>query len=79
MKPKPPPRDCELCGVVDAVRGNRYCKKCGRAVLLELQQKGYLSDSIPPKPFSDERGRKGLKDPKTLGGSAEMGGDGDDW
>lgn len=31
---------CQKCGFHDAVRRQKYCKKCGKAVLEELRQKG---------------------------------------
>lgn len=74
MQPKKP---CQMCNAAVAVCGEKYCKNCKRCVLAELKAAGYLTETRPPIQPTEQRGRRALN-PKTLGGSAELGTDGDE-
>ena len=77
-KPKYQPKACCECRSEDAVRGEKYCSGCRKAVLAMLKADGYLEDSKPPTMFSDERGRKS-NNWTVFGGAPKAGTDGDDW
>lgn len=73
---------CQRCGEAEAVRKEKYCKGCKKAVLAELKAEGYLQDTRDASPkchsvFNDQRGRKGTRSADLLGGSAEWHTDGD--
>jgi hypothetical protein len=48
---------------------NRYCGKCSKRVRAELQRSGYLQNTYVPPYFSEERGRKGMRDMRVVGGT----------
>jgi len=77
-KQKQPSKPCQKCNDKPAIQGEKYCTGCRKSVLSEMAESGYL-ENRPAGTFSDERGRKNRADYKTLGGSAEMGSDGDVW
>jgi len=60
---------CERCGRRIGNRKNRYCRRCGRIVLRQMEKAGYLQDTYVPPYFSDERGRKGMRSLWALGGA----------
>jgi hypothetical protein len=60
--------NCERCGEAIKNQTFRFCVKCRRVVLRELQAVGYLQDTYVPPYFSEERGRKGMRSPQVLGG-----------
>jgi hypothetical protein len=72
-----PEKPCQRCTRTIAVFGEKYCKSCRETVLTELRQSGYLQDDKPASMPSDELGRKSLSW-EVIGGSAEIGNDGDD-
>ena len=49
---------------------NRYCGRCSKKVRAELQRSGYLQSTYVRPYFSEELGRKGMRDPRVLGGVA---------
>lgn len=73
-------KQCESCNMEPAVTSERFCKKCRKARLALLEAEGYL-DKVPRScsTFSEELGRKRTVDLNSLGGTAEMNSDGDDW
>lgn len=76
-QPKPDPKPCRKCVDRLAVLGERYCKSCKHDVLKEMESSGYLTDTRPAKARSEQYGRKAISS-ETIGGSAEIGADGDD-
>ena len=59
---------CQKCGRATGKRTNRYCSDCGKEVRRRMGKSGYLQDTYVPRYFSDERGRKGMRDPRVLAG-----------
>ena len=39
-----PTKPCELCNLIDAVRGQRYCTGCKAVVLKQLRDAGYIDN-----------------------------------
>ena len=76
MRRKRQTQTCQRCSDHPAVFEEKFCKSCRKAVLDELKSSGYLTDPIP-KQHRGDIGRK-CRDLRVLGGSAEMGTDGDD-
>lgn len=60
---------CGQCGQPTGNRKERYCRPCRKAVLLQMKLGGYLQETYVPPYWSDERGRKGLRDTRVLGGT----------
>lgn len=75
-KAKLNPKPCQKCVDRLAVLGERYCKSCKHDVLKEMESSGYLTDTRPAKARSEQFGRNAISS-ETIGGSAEMGADGD--
>jgi hypothetical protein len=40
-----PARTCDSCKTQEAVKGEKYCKPCKKAVLLQLKEAGYLREA----------------------------------
>lgn len=59
---------CQRCGESNPRRMNRYCSPCTRIVMTEIAKSGYFQSTYAPRIFSEERGRKGMRDPRVLGG-----------
>ena len=59
---------CERCGGPNRIKANRYCTPCKHVVLREQREAGYFQSTYAPRVFNDERGRKGMRDPRVLGG-----------
>ena len=74
---KPNPKPCQKCVERLAVLGERYCKSCKHEVLKEMESSGYLTDTRPAKARSEQFGRSAVSS-ETIGGSTELGSDGDD-
>ena len=62
-------KPCERCGGRKSNRKNRFCGKCRKKVIAEMKRSGYLQDTYVPPYFSDERGRKGMRDMRVIGGA----------
>lgn len=60
--------NCEMCGSALANRKNRYCPECTKIVRRRMRESGYLQSAYVQPYFSDERGRKGMRDTRVLGG-----------
>ncbi len=60
--------NCQICGSALRDKTNRYCFKCSKGVRRKMAQSGYLQKTYVPPYFSEERGRKGMRDPRILGG-----------
>ena len=78
--PRRPAKPCQMCECENSVAGEKYCRKCRMRVIANLKNEGYLD--VAPRStriFSDERGRGGGVSTKTLGGTAELNSDGDNW
>jgi uncharacterized OB-fold protein len=60
--------NCQTCGCRMSTPKNRYCGRCSKKVRAELQRSGYLQSTYVRPYFSEELGRKGMRDPRVLGG-----------
>jgi hypothetical protein len=60
--------NCEMCGSILTNRKDRYCPPCTKVMRRRMRESGYLQSAHVPPYFSDERGRKGLRDTRVLGG-----------
>ena len=60
--------NCQKCGCPIRNRTNRYCYRCAKRVRAQLRRSGYLQDTYVPPYFSEERGRKGMRDTRVLAG-----------
>lgn len=61
--------NCHICGCEMKNRKNRYCRFCAAGVVRKMRESGYLQDTYVPRYFSDERGRKGMRDMRAVGGA----------
>ena len=61
--------NCETCGCRMSNRKNRYCGKCAKLVRAQMNRSRYLQDTYVPPYFSDERGRKGMRDMRVIAGA----------
>ena len=68
---------CIECKKIEAVKAEKYCKKCRAVVLKHLDSDGYFTNPWERKPPSEQVGRH-VRDLKALGGVCEMNNDGDD-
>ncbi len=59
---------CQTCGRPMSTPKNRYCSGCSKKVRAELRRSGYLQSTYVRRYFSEELGRKGMRDPRVLGG-----------
>jgi hypothetical protein len=48
---------------------NRYCGECAKQVRAAMHRAGYLQSTYVPPYFSDERGRKGMRNMVVVGGA----------
>jgi hypothetical protein len=60
---------CQKCGCSNSNRKNRFCNKCKKELLAEMARSGYLQNTYVPPYFSDERGRRGMRDMRVVGGA----------
>ena len=74
MKPTKP---CKRCEIGRAKQDEKFCGKCAAIVRSELQSSGYLTDTRTQYTPKERRGRS-QRPSHTVGGSAEMGSDGDE-
>lgn len=77
-KPKRQMKPCDKCGRMNAVMGDKYCHNCKLSVLMEMRQSGYLTDTSSPSRKTTHRGLKS-RNANLLGGTSELGTDGDNW
>jgi hypothetical protein len=48
---------------------NRYCGECSKQVRAAMHRSGYLQNTYVPPYFSEERGRKGMRNMVVVGGA----------
>ena len=70
---------CHLCKKTTAIRSEKYCKDCRKAIVARLEECGYLCDTTPAKTVINEEKDRSQLNWHTLGGAVERGTDGDDW
>lgn len=68
-------KPCKRCEIGRAKLDERFCPRCRDIVLKEMQAK-YLQDTYQPKQQYEKRGRS-QRYGNAVGGSAELGSDGD--
>ena len=76
MKSRLKTKPCKRCEIGCAKLDERYCGKCRSIVLDELKSTGYLTPHAARQP-SEQRARS-QRYGNAVGGSAEMGSDGDE-
>jgi len=70
-------KQCKRCEIGRAKLDEKYCGKCSSIVRAELQSSGYLTDTRMTYSSKETRGRS-QRYGNSVGGSAEMGSDGDE-
>jgi hypothetical protein len=73
MKTKP----CNRCNIGRAKLDERFCPRCREIVQKEMATSGYLTDANAIRRPSEQRARS-QRYGNSVGGSAEMGSDGDE-
>ena len=76
MKSSKATKPCKRCEIGRAKLDEKYCGKCASIVRAELQSSGYLTPHAARQP-SEQRARS-QRYGNAVGGSAEMGSDGDE-
>jgi len=61
--------NCQTCGCRMSNPRNRYCGECSKQVRAAMHRSGYLQDTYVPPYFSEERGRKGMRNMVVVGGA----------
>ncbi|MFW5690786.1 MAG: hypothetical protein ACOCXY_03155 [Planctomycetota bacterium] len=61
--------NCQTCGCRMSSHKNRYCGECAKQVRAAMRRAGYLQSTYVPPYFSDERGRKGMRNMVVVGGA----------
>ena len=72
-----PTKLCKRCEKGRAKQDEKYCGKCASIVRSEMKSSGYLTDTRTQYTLKETRGRS-QRHSNTVGGSAEMGSDGDE-
>ena len=60
---------CQRCGEHNSNRKNRFCGRCRKKVLAEMSRSGFLQSTYVQPYFSDERGRRGMRNMVVVGGA----------
>jgi len=69
-------KPCKRCDIGRANQGERFCDRCRTIVRKEMESTGYLTDASATRQQSEQRARS-QRYGNAVGGSAEMGSDGD--
>ena len=59
---------CEQCADALSNHKNRFCTKCASEMRRVMKRSGYLQNTYVAPYFREDRGRKGMRDPRVLGG-----------
>jgi hypothetical protein len=70
-------KPCKRCDIGRAKLDEKYCDRCRKIVVHEMQSSGYLTDANAARQPSEQRARS-QRYGNSVGGSAEMGSDGDE-
>jgi len=70
-------KPCKRCEIGRAKQDERFCDRCREIVQKEMQSTGYLTDANAGRQPSEQRARS-QRYGNAVGGSAEMGSDGDE-
>ena len=70
-------KPCKRCDIGIANQGERFCLRCRELVRKEMESSGYLTYASAGRQPSEQRARS-QRGSNAVGGSAEMGSDGDE-
>jgi hypothetical protein len=63
-----PAKTCDSCKTQEAIKGEKYCKSCKKAVLTQLKQAGYLREAKEKSAVREQKDRSQLS-LRALGGT----------